>query len=143
MKILALLAVRRAIVPALAGNVAVTDLIPAVRIYPEEPPVAPTWPFARVEAATATPFAATGMDGASVAGTVNVFAKGPGADAAIRAGAAVGNALAGAVLDISTDMGEQAKARIRVTAAPLLRDPAEQGAWQVAVQFVASVEARD
>lgn len=140
MNILTLLAVRRAIIPILAGNASVTALIPAARIYPEEPPVAPQWPFARVEAAQASPFAPSGVDGASVTGAVSVFAKGPGADDAIRAAAAVGAALNDAVLDLEADIGEPAKAVFRVTAAPLLRDPAEQGAWQVAVQFVATVQ---
>lgn len=141
MKVLALLAVRRAIVPLLSGSTTVTAFIPAARIYPEEPPVLPQWPFARVEAAQANPFAPSGVDGASVTGAVSVFAKGPGADAAIRAGAAVAGVLNDAVIDISADMGETAKAIFTVTAAPLLRDPAEAGAWQVAVQFVATVEA--
>lgn len=140
MNILTLLAVRRAIIPTLTGNAAVTALIPAARIYPEEPPVSPQWPFARVEAASATPFAPSGVNGAVVTGAVSVFAKGPGADDAVRAGAAVGKALDLAVLDLSADIGQAAKARFRVTGAPLLRDPAEQGAWQVAVQFVATVE---
>lgn len=140
MKILAALALRRALLPLLSATPAVTDLIPAARLYPEEAPVAPAWPFARVGEMTASPFAPSGVNGASLAGTVHVFAKGPGADDAIRAAAAIGNALDLAVLDLSTDMGAAAKARIRVTGAPVIRDQAEQGAWQVAVQFVATVE---
>lgn len=140
MKILAMLALRRAILPLLAGTPAVTDQIPAARLYPEDAPVAPAWPFARVGEITAAPFAPSGVDGAVLSGTVHVFAKGPGADDVIRAAAAIGDVLDVAILDLSADMGQPAKAHVSVTGAPLLRDQAEQGAWQVAVQFSATVE---
>ncbi len=141
MRVIALLAVRRALIPLLANSPAVTALCPTSRIWPEETPVAPDWPFIRIGEPEATSFAPSETRGARVAGTVHCFAKGPGADAAVRLAAAVGDVIDLAVLDMSADVGFACKARLRVTGAPLLRDPAEQGAWQVAVQFVATVEA--
>lgn len=75
------LEVRQSIVAHLAGYAPLTSLVSAARIYGEEPPTDPVWPFIRYGLDLNGPFEATGWDGSKHDVTIHAFARGPYADA--------------------------------------------------------------
>lgn len=76
------LEVRRSIVTHLKGFGALTAKVSAARIYPEEAPANPQFPFIRYGLPLVDPFEATGWDGSEQEVTIHAFANGPGTDAA-------------------------------------------------------------
>lgn len=82
--------IRKAIVAHLRADTSVTNLVPAERIYGEQPAVSvPDWPFIRFGMPIAAPWEATCYDGSQNRVTLHVFAEGPGTDAVARIAASV------------------------------------------------------
>ena len=72
--------VRRAVVAHLRGYAPLVALVSAGRIYGEQPPADPDWPFIRYGYAIVEPYDAQGYDGSAQAITIHVFANGPYTD---------------------------------------------------------------
>ena len=74
--------VRKAVLAHLRADITVTALVPAVRIYGEQPAAAvPDWPFIRYGYPIAAPWEATCYDGSEHRATIHAFARGPSTDA--------------------------------------------------------------
>lgn len=67
--------VRRAVLRALKGSEAVRALVPADRIYPQQRPPNPTWPFIAYGAPVIDPFLATGLDGSALSVAIHAYAE--------------------------------------------------------------------
>lgn len=66
---------RRAALLLLKNDPALTAIVPAARWYPQTAPIDPVWPFGKTGPSTAQPFRASGVNGATVAFAVHVFAR--------------------------------------------------------------------
>lgn len=83
------LPVRQSVVAHLKADAAVTALVSASRIYGEESPIQPEYPFIRYGLPFSAPYEATCWDGSTHRVTIHVFARGPFTDAAARIAKAV------------------------------------------------------
>ena len=76
------LEVRKQIVAHLIATPALTALVSAARIYGEQPPADPDWPFIRYGLGIAGPYEATGpLEGSTHRVTLHAFSHGPYTDA--------------------------------------------------------------
>lgn len=66
---------RRAVLPALKGNLALTQILPATSIHPQTAPANAPWPFVKVGVPILTGFDGTCFVGARVRYTLHSFAK--------------------------------------------------------------------
>jgi len=138
-----LLAIRRAILTALADDAAITALVPAARIYPQAAPVpAPAWPFIIYGAPTGVPIRAACVRGTEVTVAIHSFAlpRKEGAqtvetaeDYASRIGRAVVLALDGKRIDL-----ERGYVSLLFTGSQLLIDGGEKDAFH----HIANLRAR-
>ena len=85
--------VRRAIISHLRGYAPLVALVSAQRIYGEQPPADPDWPFIRYGYALIEPYDAQGYEGSAQAITIHAFANGPYTDAVQRIAAQVVEAM--------------------------------------------------
>jgi hypothetical protein len=100
--------VRAAILTALKADVPYTALVPAARIYPQQRPPNPEWPFTGYGVPIATPFSASCLDGSLVTATLHHYAATtgegedtePGEDMAAAMNAAAAARLGGATLEL-------------------------------------------
>jgi hypothetical protein len=131
------LSVRRAILTRLKADSATTTLVPADRIYPQQPPALPDFPFIRYGSPTAVPIRGACMDGAEVTVALHGFSKGrrsgdtltvTAEDDAGQIGAAMAAALDGQIVDV-----DEGRLRLRWTGSQLLPDPDEAGVCHVVV----------
>lgn len=67
--------VRPAVLTLLKGAVPVTVLVPAARIYPQQRPPNPAWPFIGYGAPIVVPFGASGLDGSSTTVAIHAYAE--------------------------------------------------------------------
>ena len=76
------LELRKQVVAHLIATPALTALVSAARIYGEQPPADPVWPFIRYGLAVSGPYEATGpLDGSTHRVTLHAFSHGPYTDA--------------------------------------------------------------
>lgn len=139
------LELRRAILPILKADALLSGLVGA-RIYGEEPPAEPQWPFIRYGVPILAPDEATGWSGGAVRVTIHVFAKAKNAEGEPTIGYEVASRLARRValildetsfsLPVHEDSGRPAQALDIVhVSTDVVRDTAEAGAWHGIVQF--------
>lgn len=138
------LPVRRAILPAMKADAALTALIPAKSIYPSIVPSSRTFPFTRYGVPIAAPFRASGLNSSAVSVTIHVFTlpKKQGAvvldtaeDQCWKMTAAVKAALDGRVLPLEGGM----HATLSWTGSNSLIDGDEADAWHGVVNLLAEV----
>lgn len=134
------LAVRRASLAELKAHALLTDLIPAMRLYPQTVPPTPTWPFGKMGAPSGLPLRAGCVDGNEGIFAVHGFAKmrtvggvvvETAEDHTARIGAAIASGLDRKTLHL--DGGQ--RARIRWTGSQLLQDGAEADAFHTVQNF--------
>jgi hypothetical protein len=123
-----ILALRRAVVPHLRADAAVTATAIGSRIYGERAPATPTWPFARYGASDAVP-------GFEIEAPIHVFSKDEFTDDVNAIAEAIGNSLDGKVLDL----GAGRKAYMTWLGVRVVGDAAEQSEWHAIVRFSATV----
>jgi hypothetical protein len=79
------LELRKQVVAHLIATPALTALVSASRIYGEQPPADPVWPFIRYGLAVSGPYEATGpLSGSAHRVTIHAFAHGPYTDAVLN-----------------------------------------------------------
>lgn len=78
------LEMRKAVIAHLRADSRITDLVPAARVFAEQPPAMPDWPFIRYGLPLTGAYEATGWDGSEATIAISVFAKGPGMDSASK-----------------------------------------------------------
>jgi hypothetical protein len=135
------LPVRRAILPAMKDNDALTDLIPEASIYGATVPIRRTFPFARYGAPIATPFRLSGLNSSSIRVTIHAF-TGPVADGGEaaedlcwRMAAAIKTALDGRALALEEGM----TATVAWVGSNCIVDRDEASAWHAIVNFQVDV----
>lgn len=84
--------VRRAVVAHLHSYAPLTALVSAARIYGEQPPANPQWPFITYSSTT-LPYEAVCGSGSQITVSVHVFCNGPYTDAVLQASAQVVEAM--------------------------------------------------
>lgn len=124
------LPLRRAIVKALLAAAAVTAICEG-RIYGEEPPPTPEWPFIRYGLPEVDSYEASCWDGGTHPVTIHCFARGPGMDACSELAAAVSATLENSDLAL---VGLELVA-IDFVRTQIIRDSDEAGAYHAIVQF--------
>lgn len=70
-----MLALRRAVLTHMKAGAALTALVPAASIHPQQPLSEPTWPFIRYGSPSSVPREAACLNGADVTFDVHAFAK--------------------------------------------------------------------
>lgn len=121
---------RRAILPLLKANTVIASLCGG-RVYSENPPALPSWPFIRYGATVSTPLEWSCADGSDMSITINVFDKTPGTDQTGRLVRAVIRALDERTiqLEADADTGLSATAvECYVTQSQIIRDGSEADA---------------
>jgi hypothetical protein len=78
---------RQTLVVAMRAMTGLTALVPSARIFGEQPPTQPDYPFVRYGLAQTLPDRATCLDGSQIAVTIHAFANGH--EAATRIGAQI------------------------------------------------------
>jgi hypothetical protein len=126
-------AVRQAIVGHLENDDLVTALVEADRIYGEQVPAKPQWPFIQYGADVDAPLRATCLDGQVIDVAVHSFARGPGAGPAIAIGGVVAASLDGRTFDLTTPYA--GKAKVRYTGGRTMRDDADANSWHRVSEF--------
>jgi hypothetical protein len=123
------LELRKGIVNTLALDAAVTAIV-GTRIYGEESPAKPMWPFVRYGFVVSVPFRGTCWNGTTSTVSVHAFAKGPGTDNVLRLAAAVRACL---------DQRQVNDALyIQFTGLQVIRDTEEASAYHAVVDFEAA-----
>lgn len=130
--------VRRAVVSRLKAEAAVAQIV-AARVYGLAPPAGPTWPFVKMQPATAVPMRATCLDGARIAFRVSAFAKGPDETTAELLAQAVGSALDGLSVPLSDAPWPARLSSIRWLSTQTIQDPEEATGWHAILSFEATV----
>lgn len=128
------LALRKGILNVLALDAGVTAYVGA-RIYGEESPAKPTWPFLRYGFSTSAPFYGACWKGQAVAVTIHAFAKGPGTDDVLNLAHAVRDALDERDVPIVSSGGVLF---VQFSGLQVIRDTEEAGAYHAVVQFEAA-----
>lgn len=132
------LEVRRAVVSHLRDSPAVTALVSRARIYGEQAPSNPEWPFIRYGSST-LPFSAQCWDGSTHLVDVHVFANGPYTDSVLNIAAAVVEALDGLEAPAGTGLVD---CEWDSNIGPLRDSPeTEQAKYHVVVRFNVTVAA--
>jgi len=138
------LPVRRAILPAMKGDINLTGLIPAASIFGSTVPLKRTFPFIRYGAPITSPFRASGLDSSSHNVTIHAFTKPLMAgesviesaeDRAYKMAAAIDAALDGRELALEGGM----RATISWLGSNCIVDGDETDAWHAVVNFLAEV----
>ena len=130
--------VRRAVISRLKAEAAVAAIV-ASRVYGLSPPATPTWPFVKMQPPTATPFRATGLDGARIAFRVSGFAKGPDETEASILGEAIAMCLDGLSVALTDAPYPARLTDTQWTGTQTIRDPEEATGWHAFVSFEATV----
>jgi hypothetical protein len=123
------LELRKAVVGHLLADAALTALVPAARIYGEQAPATPAWPFIRYGLPITAGYEATCWDGSTGTVTIHAFAEGPGMDKAARIAAR-----------IVASMAALAPAALGITdnewiGTNIVRDSAEADKYHAIIQF--------
>jgi hypothetical protein len=128
---------RRAALSTLKANAALTAIVPAARIYSQQVPATPAWPFIKLGPPQSLPVRASCTSGADVSFSVHAFAKGlpseTAEDYAGRIGAAIETAM-----DSSRAVFTGGTIRFRLSEMQLLVDGGEADAFH----YFAVVNAR-
>lgn len=116
--------------------------IPAERIYPQQIPSSPTWPYGFVGVPITTPDQASCLDGSTVRFAVHGYARtvsggDPGETTANKIGEAFSETLDGASFALSSPY--PADCDVRWISNTTVRDPSEASAFHVICQFEARV----
>lgn len=127
--------VRDCVLDALRSYPALTRMIPKERIYPEETPATPDWPFIRYGFPIITPTEATGSTGDLERVTVHVFARGPGTDKTAAACRQVGLCLDQQELTFGDDQSEGYLAELFHVGTQIIRDTDEAASYHGIVEF--------
>lgn len=90
------LVMRQAVIQVLRESPHLSAVIPSDRIYGEETPSDPVWPFIRYGLSDATPYESSCGAGSEHNITIHTFARGPGTDSVSVINALVLDALQGA-----------------------------------------------
>ncbi len=130
------LLLRKGIVNHLKANATLVALVPSARIYGEQPPAEPAWPFIRYGLPSVTPDRFDCYEGGTHAVTIHAFANGPYTDSILTIRAAIIAALDDASIAITGDAGVTL---IRHDLSNLIRDTEEAGAYHDIHQFTVSV----
>lgn len=117
------------VVGALKASAAMTELVPAARIYGPEPPATPAWPWAMCGMPDAVPSRESCHDTSVLSFVVHGFARGPGNVAAANIGNAIKRTLDGAVI-----LRNDVRVDISVQQVQTIRDTAEASAYHVIVR---------
>jgi hypothetical protein len=125
---------RRGVVNALALDAGVTTIVGS-RIYGEESPAKPMWPFVRYGFVVSTPFRGTCWKGQASLISVHGFAKGPGTDTVLRLADAIRSALDERELPIP---GSAGLLFIQFSGLQVIRDTEEASAYHAVVDFEAA-----
>lgn len=139
------LELRRAVVPLLKADATLAGLVDG-RVYAEEPPPEPVWPFIRYGVPILAADGAMGWTGGGVRVVIHTFAKSKnpdgetvnGYEVASRMSRRVALVLDGATfsLPVHEDAGRPARAIDCVhMSTEVIRDTAEAGAWHGIVSF--------
>lgn len=133
------LLVRQSLVKALRADAGVTALVDATRIYGEESPSLPTWPFVRMGLPESNAYEQSCGRGSETSIFVHAFAQGPGMDAAAAIGAAVAAALGAD--DLTLDLGAVGLVSCEYLGTQVIRDTGEASAYHAIVRLaVTTVE---
>jgi len=126
------LAIREAVVARMRATPALTALVPAASIYGERVPDNRSFPFIRTGEQTVTSFPLGCADDGAYDITIHGFATAPSSDDAMKIGAAINDAFAGAnaVLVLAT-----AKVVMVWGASGIIRDPEEPDTWHCYVDY--------
>lgn len=136
--------VKRATISQLKAVDDVTDLVPALRIYPLQRPAQPEWPFIAYGAPIQAPFGAACLDGGETTVAIHGYAQttgsGPdtesGEDTALKINAAVEAALDGATLELEPHgCPYPATAHFTCTGSQVIQDGAEADKFHGFVNF--------
>lgn len=139
MAILSARHVRRAVLPELKADAALTALVAAPSIYPQAPPANPAWPFIKWGSPTGIPLTASCLDGQDIIVALHGFSKGrrsgnrlleSAEDHAGRIAEAMAAAIDGKRLSIP-----RGYATVQVTGDRSMQDGAEADAWHVVVNL--------
>lgn len=126
--------IRGEIIYALKHEASVTALVPAARIFPQQVPSSPEWPYIHLGAPIATPVRADCLDGRAVRVAIHAYALGE--HMADDIADAIAAFLDGSNLSIGIN-----EADINWISNTTIRDPYEAGAFhsicQVEIQFAA------
>ncbi len=134
---------RRAAIVLLKADAAVAA-IAADRIYPQQRPAKPVWPFVAYGSPIINPFAASCLDGQETSVAIHGYAMTsgvgaatkPGEDIAHLLGAAIGAALDGVEVDLEPHgCPYPAKAYFTHTQSQVLQDNAEGSAFHAVASF--------
>lgn len=132
------LQIRRAVLPRLKAETVIASLTTG-RVYGEQPPSEPEWPFLRYGFSIGTATEWSCVEGSENAVTVNVFARGPGTDECDRLNKATIRALDGKTLQLEADpdTGQSATA-IEVThlGSEIMRDTTEANDYHGVNRFL-------
>lgn len=134
------LALRRAITQRLRADAGVTALVAADRIYGDEPPAEPEWPFVKYLSLPVLPYESSCGRGDEATVQISAFAYGPGTDDIWAIASAIREALDDASLTLATGID---LVSIDWTSTQILREPdVDASAYHAAVQIRAiTVEA--
>jgi hypothetical protein len=120
---------RKAVVARLKADAGLIALVPAERVFGEQPSALPAWPFVRYGEDSVRAFSADLP--------IHSFSKGPFTDEVKRLDAAVVDALDG----VSLDIGGGTKAFFTWDRSNLMRDGDEASAWHSVAQFIVTLPA--
>lgn len=123
------LEVRKQVVAHLKGYAPLTDLVSAARIYGEQPPADPDWPFIRYGLGIAGPYEATGpLEGSTHRVTLHAFSHGPYTDAIHAIARQV-------VAAMYTFQPVQSLLDMQWAGTQILRDTDEANAYHAVIEF--------
>lgn len=123
------LEVRKQVVAHLKGYAPLTDLVSAGRIYGEQPPADPDWPFIRYGLGIAGPYEATGpLEGSTHRVTLHAFSHGPYTDAIHAIARQV-------VAAMYTFQPVQSLLDMQWAGTQILRDTDEANAYHAVIEF--------
>lgn len=127
------LELRKGIVNTLASNSGVVAIVGS-RIYSEESPAKPTWPFIRYGMVISAPFRGSCWKGQTSDVTIHAFAKGPGTDTVLR----LANAVRDALDEQSIPIGDPGLLFCQFAGLQVLRDTEEASAYHAVISFEAA-----
>lgn len=130
------LAVRQAVVAHLKAAPSLTALISASRIYGEQPPADPDWPFIRYGLAVTLPYEAQGWSGSEHAIDIHAFANGPYTDAVLAIAKQVQRAM-----DTLAAPGDTGIVALEWTGMNVVRDspPTQAAKYHAIINFTVTV----
>jgi hypothetical protein len=128
--------IRAAVLTALKAAAGVIALVPGARIYPQQRPADPDWPFIAYGSPIAVPFGAACLDGSAITVAIHCYAATtgegedtvPGEDLATEINAAVAAALGDATLELE-EAPYPATAHVDWTGSQVMQDGAEADAF--------------